>query len=467
MAITPQTNIRLLKVPFELDNKNQLTFADINSQTNYFITLPYIEEDYCSYQRKDNIIRFPAHIDNIINYNYVMYQNENYSNKWFYAYITNMKYVSDNMTEITIKTDVFQTWQFDLVYRKMFVEREHVNNDTIGLHTVPENLETGEYINQPAIITDLIHYLDTTYICIAVTELVMDTVLPPGNREYNGIFSGLTYLLFQNSQNATAYVNYVQSKAKTDAIFSIFLVPSTLISEADWTSYQEGGSTLFNYCFCPYSSSIKLMNGINIVKTNYLDEDFIPKNNKLLTYPYKCFNVTNFAGQTATYKYEYFENNECDLDLYGCISVGCSMKLIPSEYKGDIRNVEEGIDAGKLPVCNWTSDPYINWLTQNGTNLAVQTTLGIAKTIAGATISVASGGSLAPVGVMAGISGISDISQALHQVHENYIQPEQAHSGSNQGDFNFADGFGFGVQRKSIKQEYAKIIDDYFSMFRI
>ena len=149
----------------------------------------------------------------------------------------------------------------------------------------------------------------------------------------------------------------------------------------------------------------------------------------------------------------------------GCISVGCSLKLIPSQYKNKLRNTEEGIDGGKLPVCSWTSDPYINWLTQNGANLAIQTTLGIAKTIAGATISIASGGTASAIGVMAGLSGVSDITQALHQVHENYIQPDQAHSGSNQGEFNFADGFGFGVQRKSIKAEYAKIIDDYFTMF--
>ena len=75
-----------------------------------------------------------------------MYKNETYSNKWFYAYITNMEYVNDNMTLITIQTDVFQTWQFDILYKKMFVEREHVSNDTVGLHTIPEGLETGDYI---------------------------------------------------------------------------------------------------------------------------------------------------------------------------------------------------------------------------------------------------------------------------------------------------------------------------------
>lgn len=129
--IAPQTEIRLLHVPFELDNKNQLTFSSKDVQYEYFNSLDSIESDNCTYQRKDNVIRFPQHIDNIITNNYVMYQNESYTNKWFYGFITDMRYVNDNMTEITIETDVFQTWQFDIIYKKMFVEREHVTDDVI------------------------------------------------------------------------------------------------------------------------------------------------------------------------------------------------------------------------------------------------------------------------------------------------------------------------------------------------
>ena len=87
MAVTPNTRIRLLKSPIELDNLNQLTFANKEAQTNYFLSLPHIEIDNCTYQRKDDIIRFPAHIDTLLEYNYVMYQNTNYTNKWFYIIV--------------------------------------------------------------------------------------------------------------------------------------------------------------------------------------------------------------------------------------------------------------------------------------------------------------------------------------------------------------------------------------------
>ena len=155
MAITPNTELRLIKCPLNLDNKNQITFEDDEEQEEYFLSLPYIEINDISYQRKDNIIRFDGHIDDIIEYNYCMYKNKNYSDKWFYAFIVNMEYINDRTTNIKILTDVFQTWQFDINYNQCFVEREHVNNDVVGLHTVPENVETGEYICNS-------HYKDST-----------------------------------------------------------------------------------------------------------------------------------------------------------------------------------------------------------------------------------------------------------------------------------------------------------------
>lgn len=124
MAITPQTEVRLLKLPITIDNKNQLTFSNLNAQTTYFKALPHLDIDNVQYQRKDNIIRYPAHIDSIIGYNYCMYQNENYTNKWFYAFIVGMRYINDGLTEIMIQTDAFQTWQFDLTFKESFVERE-------------------------------------------------------------------------------------------------------------------------------------------------------------------------------------------------------------------------------------------------------------------------------------------------------------------------------------------------------
>ena len=140
MAITPQTVLRLVKVPLEIDNKNQLTFENEQKQREYFLSLPHKEIQEIKKKKKNNVIMFPEHIDNLLEYNYVMYLNENYTNKWFYAFITNMEYETDFNTKISISTDVFQTWQFQFQFKESFIEREMINvdDDIPGANLLPE-----------------------------------------------------------------------------------------------------------------------------------------------------------------------------------------------------------------------------------------------------------------------------------------------------------------------------------------
>ena len=149
MIVTPNTIVRLIKSPIELDQKNQLTFDSRQAQENYFLSLPHIEETDFTFQRKDNIIEYPTDntitFEDLLEYTYCMYKNQSYGDKWFYAFITNIEYLNDYCARISIETDVFQTWFFDTQILPSFVERCHVNDDTIGRHTIPEGLETGEF----------------------------------------------------------------------------------------------------------------------------------------------------------------------------------------------------------------------------------------------------------------------------------------------------------------------------------
>ena len=190
--ITPQTDLVLLKCPLELDQHNQLTFANANAQYNYFNSLPKWAVNDFTYQRKDDVIRFPAEVDEIRTYNYCMYRNTAFSNKWFYAFIQNMRFVSPGVTEIELKTDPWQTWCFSLSFKKSFVEREHVNNDTIGVHTIDEGLSTGEPILNSTVDYNLVSPSgDTQRIVAQVTELPgIDAPDGYKDRIYNGISQG-------------------------------------------------------------------------------------------------------------------------------------------------------------------------------------------------------------------------------------------------------------------------------------
>lgn len=75
--------------------------------------------------------------------NYIAFQNPDYSNKWFFAFIENVEFKGNNNTEITFKIDAWSTWFDKWVKKPCYIIREHVNDDTIGLHTVQENLDVG------------------------------------------------------------------------------------------------------------------------------------------------------------------------------------------------------------------------------------------------------------------------------------------------------------------------------------
>lgn len=145
MVIDKDTYIKLVR--FDVTKEHQITFSDGVSQVDYFINQINGEVlTASSYQRKEHKIRFPALIDSIEKYNYAIVQNKPESYKYYFYYITDMEYISDELTDVTIKLDVFQTYQFDFHYLRSFVEREHVNSDIVGEHTLQEGLEIGDYV---------------------------------------------------------------------------------------------------------------------------------------------------------------------------------------------------------------------------------------------------------------------------------------------------------------------------------
>ena len=472
MAVTPDTTIKLLKVPIEIDNLNQLTFATKTAQYNYFNSLPSIEEEDLYYQRKDNYISFPAHIDSILEYNYCMYQNSNYSNKWFYAFITRMEYENDGMTKVYIETDTFQSWQFDIEYKASFVEREHVNDDTIGSNLIPENLQLGEYVTNKKFrwlntydeATDLYTGSNLVIILGVTADKDGNATSPDKN---DGIFSGVTYYAYSNNafsqefQDLKTLITQYTTNAKADAIKCLFLYPSKLVSYNS-TSHLVTGNSTAKYNYINESSAGTLNSDMDL--TNSLD-NYTPVNNKLRTFPYSFIQVFNNGGSDAIYRYEDFytiANGEKTLvsnpqfRIQGCVTPSGSIRLTPRNYKGIYTNSEEGLNMAKFPVCNWATDVFTNWLTQNGVNIGLSVAGSIVSGVAGAVTGNA-------IGVAGGILGIAN---TLGEVYKESLTPPQVEGNINCGDVVTASGQNdFHFEVRSIKKEMAKIIDDYFSMY--
>lgn len=460
------TRVFLVNVPLVNDYKHTYNFLTSNNQLTYFMTRSIRKEitDF-SYQRKEGVMRIPLGFDDAVKYNYVMYQNTSDSNKWYFAFITNYEYKGDDQTNITLETDVMQTYMFDYELLPSFVEREHVDDDTVGLHTVPEGLEVGEFVCCNRGQVEELQKCD-----IVVGSTLAVTVNSDGKEvmedawgvKYNGIYSGIAYYTCDGTKinMLNQWLEKFSEEGRADALKCMFLVPEFMTS-----GVQNDISVLA----IPNKESATVMS-YSIQKSDYQRTSYVPKNNKLNCYPYKYLLVSNNNGGSAIYQYENFSNATMEFSIAGAITPGCSIRMTPKDYKGVAINDEEGLNLGKYPICNWTSDEYTNWLTQNSVNIGLSVASGVGQIVVGGAIAIGgasfTGGMSGVVGASTIAGGVATITNTLAQKHQMSFTPPQSQGNINCGDVITSTKnntyFFYGM---TAKDEYLRIIDEYFSMF--
>lgn len=495
IKVQPQGQIYLCKTPLENDYKNQLTFTSQANQTAYFTSTVVKSYDNNTYIHKDGGVKINCNAEEIRSCNYMFYKNTGFDNRIYYCFITNIDYISENSTLVRFETDCFQTWYFDLVYKPCFIEREHVNDDTVGLHTVPEGLETGEYVennvqNIAPQASDISWGAGYTYeggnlmIAFQVSE-ILPSFYSVANvaQNYNGIYSGLFILGVDNADDALDFIRGYDSEGKSSAIISCFLTYPHFFNAGYTQSVGTHGYSVRLYTAKTgftaklLKANIALTYGMNFATLN----GYTPKNNKLKTYPYCYYLADNNAGQAVVYRNEFFIRDNSypnpTFSIYGAIGQGNSIKLVPQNYKGNTTtngNYQEGLQAGKLPVCAWASDYYLNWMTQNAVNM---TAGGISSPLSGALSGGMAGMAGGPMGALVG-AGVGAVSSGLFYVINNLAQtetakimPDTARGNTNVSDLNIGyfgsniAGGLFTIKPMSIRAEYARIIDDFFTMY--
>ncbi|MBQ5474972.1 MAG: hypothetical protein IIT65_09850 [Lachnospiraceae bacterium] len=513
MAITPDTNLTLIKLPIELDSNNQLTFASATAQHTYFDGLTdNLDAENFTYQRKDSVIRYPAHMDSIINYNYCMYQNENYGNKWFYAFITDMRYINDNMTEITIDTDAWQTWQFDITLNNMFVEREIVakTDDVFGKYRIDEGLEIGELIHQA---TGVTASLNPYYVIAYTGDTVSDgvnTVTIPSTKglSINGIPSSVPFIICDTIANYISILKGINDLGLGNNIITCFTVPKASIEDVFQNGKMNGSTSIsLNCCILSdgsYSTAKKSYSIGHHTSFYYGPGKFYtPKNKKLLQYPYMYFGTGGGTTDNKIYRYEDFYDTTgavvpCDegvtynltFDIISEFNPSPDVLLVPRGYKNYsnnatvINDILEPVKVKGYPTLAYYNDVFNSWLAQNTeimdlnmqqqefnywTNLA-----GNLSNVIGGLGALGSGdigGGLGTLGsslassVRAGVDLEFYARQQMAQKNQQKLMPDQVNLSSS------ATLMGYGLMSTNlfnhyeINEEYAKRIDNYFSAY--
>ena len=484
MLVIPTSRIILLKNPIEIDYMNELTFSSRQAQYNYFYNLPKLECDNATYQRKDEVVRFPTDpnmegitYDDLIQYNYCMYQNDKWSDKWFYAFVKEVTFDNTGMSYVSLETDVWQSWMFDITFKNSFVEREHVNSDNVGEHTIPEGLETGEYIIDNKI--KKAGY-DSSHICFILATTMYPFIQNTGTAQephwelvggnatngniYNSNLSGVEYWWYTNTTNGIEKLrNTIQAycnSGQKEGIYMLFTCPDSCFekvlevqNEGYW-GYVKQKQGSYNLAWADVNTN-------PISKATTLN-GYTPKNKKLLTYPYCYILMNNGNGGNAIYHYELFKNSDqyCYFQIDHAICPGASIFLRPVQYKyndATFKDTMDGLPLGKFPMCSWNSDAYINCLTQNSANVRFGL-IGQAYNI-GANV-----GQQNLIGSGSGLLGM--IGNVMQLYNKRDTATPQAEGNLNSGDVIYSmNETTFTCYQMSIKQEYARIIDGYFNMF--
>lgn len=337
MIVTPQSHLEILRgIPWTNDYKHTRYFDTENQQNAYMsdITKRAYTFTNFTYIREQNVIRVPVCADNLYDCNYLRYMNNGFGTKWFYAFITDVKYINPETSEISFEIDEFQTWWFSADIGNSYVEREHVADDTIGKHLVDEDIGTGEIAPQ------VVYHRYWKY-----------------NSQGSGDFAKGMSVVIQ--VKPTLVGDFLGNQIPFDYLDSQ-IVPKTVQKsqpiDKDQLNLDLAGTTLTGadigsaYMF-PYELMTQPVGGVHLdtelVNNNIIrpsaykmspalydntDPTYTPKNNKLLTYPYTYLYVVSSDGNSAKYKWENTEAGELEFDIMGCQYNKPSASLMPSNY---------------------------------------------------------------------------------------------------------------------------------------
>ena len=498
--IAPNSEIALLKnVPLDASYDHTVTFANSTQQYLYFRGKVSDGNGRIfpqnSYQRtSSNKIRLELDMSEAIQYNYLYFRNISFENKYFYAFITNWEYVNNSCVEISYQIDVMQTFLFDYTLKQCFVEREHSNTDAIGENTVPETLEQGEYIiDGTSFFKPYTKYDPTTH------KMLVNGDIPSAifyctffeDKEYPISDYNNHFKKFEGGQAYNVYTGLLPIEKHTPEDVADF------IKYAAQSQFKDGIIAAY---MCPYAPvTYDLLEWDNIILRHNTLAGYVPKNKKLLTYPYNCLRVRTDSDSTI-YRWEFF-GQTVKFRMLGLVIPEPTLILYPLGYNLP-QPSEAALTANRMTIKEFPQfaidvDVWKVYFAQHGASL-VTSMIGSAVETGAKLLALSQGGLVAgaaiqsgvsakgnpimtpsapmagnmsggltpdPVTTLQGASSITGIATSLAQIYElTQRPPELKGTQTSLADYSIgAKQFYF--DNLCIRPEYARIIDDYFTMF--
>lgn len=463
---TPNTILKILKdIPLDNTYTDTIKFESVSAQTSYFTGKAKYTYDNLSYQRVNysvapsrgpSTIRISQPPDDLYDCNYIMFQNTSHGSKWFYAFIVSVNFVNMNTTEIQYEIDHYQTWAFDFTVLPSYVEREHTLNDGLYANLVPEPFSESDMLCTA--VTRMDASPDhTVQIVIATTGGSSEDKPTIKGMMQDNIYSGLNVYTVSDPTNANAFIQAFSDQGKLDRIVSVSMAPYDVNATA-----RDG-------------------NAYTITRPANVS-GYVPKNNKVLAYPFVKITLTNRSGSSKDFYYENFMSYATgggvpanpEFYIYRMVGVKPKLFAVPINYGGvNSPNVGTGrlfndqyvVEVGDFPQCPWTGNVYANWLASGYQNSTLKS---LANVLTMALTGYVGGGTSAAV-----TSAETGALRAGQTFVDNQIDrmtaaktPLEMRGTVSDTDLSFVTrNSGFDIRQMAVRPEIARVADDFFSMF--
>lgn len=518
--IAPNSEIYLYNnIEFDNSYKDTMWFNNATEQNAYFSINKEPKYSFTSQQytrTSRGKIRIQRIADSLYDCNYMRFKNKRISadgssDKWFYAFITDVEYINEQVTEVTFEIDVMQTYLFDIILEDSFVIRQHSTSDNKFEHLIAEDLDCGEdYIVangsgiEAGTVGSVYHVIKKEPDQFAVvTTKVSDG--PDVNNPYGCIINkipcvvGLIYWPIQES-SFTGFKNYFD-RVDRDNIVNAFAFPGELTPLVPLNAY--GGAP--GYSIAAYNEITMTYAGPSCPNTI---DGYTPRNYKLFNYPYNLLGVSNRQGDSLEFKYELFNYNMLPTDnptftTHGVLLPSPFYALVPNGYRGLVEDYDTAIPLTNYPTMPISRDSFGSWLNQNRSGILTGLFAnGVMRAVSGLSITAGRTGFLFDANEATGAAQIAQKQvpavaptplqysytpgweqkeQIVPHINSNFINgvsfaigkyinasrmPNSvAGSFSGSGLTAGAEKFEYVFYQLQIRREYAMAIDSYFDMF--
>lgn len=438
--MTPNTSLYICRgIPWNSDYSHVRLFASANAANTYIISKAAYTKTQYSYISKSKQIRVDGMADQYRDCNYIAWKNTGYSNKWFYGFITDVVYLADNTCLISFEYDIFQTWFYDTAVSPSYVEREHVNDDTIGANTVPENVVMGDPVNVASSNNYIPHkwYMYATQVFDRLADVTSWTEPGAAGNEVSGYYK----LNLTGREQAQQIVKLYTQKGMLESLISMFALTDSS-SASSSANYTIARPTAFG--------------------------DYTPKNNKLLCYPYN-YSTLVLAGSETPYRYEWFTDGVATFALKKPKYAGGSSYVFPVGYQKESSAtnafaLENSVPTGAYPTASFGANAFQNYLVQYGPQLAVG--------LIGQVVSVATAGQNAKTPAQyyqaqagAAINAGFAIADSIADLRTRSLNSQTVAGTQSVAQLAYDTQLIIRIVSKQILPEYAQIIDEYFTAF--